>query len=760
MKYLFFDEYAVENIVSKSYFQSIEYSEGKKLIEYFKGNTKGGVYDDLYINIDEDGIIFSGKKNNNYRNTKVFCVDLRKSNLFNFVNSDAELLTVFQKMFRTVIKVWSNGPFSSTERISGTKIIIFPFIFPDSRRIVIERSIDISQLKNRGIEFPLLAYNFCNEEPHKENIVDTSIIKKAGHTYGEKKYQFQNAIKTDNRKIDEKYKNNAMGVIDTSNLDRNDGFEYWPYELQYRNLTEPQRTIVDNSNIRSPLRISGAAGTGKTISMLLRAFRLLNMAKQEDRQMKMIFLCHSLSTYNQNFNIFNNFAGSREFVNSTGKQSIVFKTLITLSREIAGINENMLLDYDAADAKSYQLMLIEKVVREAYENYIIDTYRMFLSRSMRELFPDNYEDSLVYICSILQHEFSIQIKGRTDGTFEQYKELDSIENGLKCENQKDKELVYRLYTSYNKELQSLNNYDVDDIVIEALAKLNAPIWRRERAQKGYDYIFVDEMHLFNINEQSMFHYLTRNLENKEIPICFCLDYCQAIGDRGDTRDDYIERMYATNEEERLKTVFRNSPQISDLCASIAASGTLMFKQDFINPYEGIQTFFTHNEEKIFKKPEIKMLNNDEEMYNSLNGILESLGQDLHCKHKDIAIISFIASENLNDVVDKIRNSTQKDYSVLDNGEKIEERKYVIASPYSINGLGFHAVILLGIDEGRVPQTQGTSDIARNYINYSAYNMLYLASSRAKYRLIMLGTKLRGMSSCLEHSVKEKYIDVV
>ena len=38
MKYLFFDEYAIENIVSKTYFQSAEYAEGKKLLEYLKGN--------------------------------------------------------------------------------------------------------------------------------------------------------------------------------------------------------------------------------------------------------------------------------------------------------------------------------------------------------------------------------------------------------------------------------------------------------------------------------------------------------------------------------------------------------------------------------------------------------------------------------------------------------------------------------------------------------------------------------------------------
>lgn len=419
----------------------------------------------------------------------------------------------------------------------------------------------------------------------------------------------------------------------------------------------------------------------------------------------------------------------------------------------------MMLDIDACDAKSYQLMLIEKILEEAYSDYTVETYKKFLSLNMKKLFSDENKESRMYLCSILQHEFSIQIKGRTDGSFEQYKELKSIKNGLKCENEKDKEFIYRLYIMYDKELRSLNNFDVDDIVIEALSKLNAPVWRRERVQKGYDYIFVDEMHLFNINEQSVFHYLTRDIESKEIPICFCLDYSQAIGDRGDTKSDYIEKIYSARENKDLKTVFRNSPQIAEFCSSIAASGTLMFNQDFSNPYEGTQSYFNHDEEKNFKKPELRLLDNDEEMFSKLTDILDSLVQELHCKHKDIAIISFIEGDGIDSVAQRIKSITKRNYTILDKNEDIDEKKYIIATPYSINGLGFQAVILLGVDEGRVPQTQGTSDIAKNYINYSAYNMLYLASSRAKYRLIILGTKLRGRSSCLEHSIKAKYIDV-
>ena len=66
---------------------------------------------------------------------------------------------------------------------------------------------------------------------------------------------------------------------------------------------------------------------------------------------------------------------------------------------------------------------------------------------------------------------------------------------------------------------------------------------------------------------------------------------------------------------------------------------------------------------------------------------------------------------------------------------------------------------MGTDEGRVPQTTGVSDIAKHFISYSAYNLLYLCSSRAKYQLLLLGTNTRGISSCLKHSLSAGFIEM-
>ena len=144
---------------------------------------------------------------------------------------------------------------------------------------------------------------------------------------------------------------------------------------------------------------------------------------------------------------------------------------------------------------------------------------------------------------------------------------------------------------------------------------------------------------------------------------------------------------------------------------------------------------------------------------ALGCCLDEMVKNLQCKRKDIAIISFENRYTTEEGRKKIETAIGKKVVLLDNENKIEDGSYVLASPYAINGLEYQAVILIGVDEGRVPQTHGTSDISQHFVRHAAYNLLYLTSSRAKYRLLILGSSLNGISSCLEHSIESKYLDV-
>lgn len=764
MKFLLFDENAISTYVSDTRLQSVEYKSGAEFAEHLLGHGTSEVFNKTAIEYTKDGILFVGRKKQkdttHDADRHIFCIDLTTCNLLKEENSTARLLTVIQRAFRLALKIWNHYPFSSAERINGSKSILFPFS-ADRHRLVIERSNNVSRLDKRGISFPLLAYKYNAENPgHTADIVNTEVLRIAGETYVDQKYSLI-------AKLEEFVSENQSAVpisplkcieADTS-VGRND-FIFWKYEQQLEALTESQRNVVECDSFDSPIRVDGAAGTGKTVALILRAYRLLKKHKENGEPIRIVFFAHSESTSLRNREVFSYYPDSQYFMDEESEQFISFTTLLSFCCDFSKIEYTSLIDRDAESAKTYQLMLIDEVVQRAYETHRIETYRPILSSSMRSLFNPQETDRTTLV-AMLQHEFSVQIKGRTDCVLENYVELESIPNGIPCQSKAEKELIFSLFTDYQNALQVQEAFDVDDVTIEAISRLNAPFWRRKRQMDGYDCIFVDEMHLFNFNEQSVFHFLSKDISSKKIPICFALDYCQAIGDRGNVTHDYISgEPFGDVKEHSFCTLFRNSPPIVDFCASIAASGTLMFGASFANPYGGAQYQFTHAEEQKMQVPSLHMYPNDDAMIMDLSHRLDELTQALQCKQKDIAIISFDSRWLSKEGVQNLEKRTGRKFEVLDNASCVKSDNYVLTSPYAINGLEFDAVLLLGVDEGRIPQTCGTGDISRNFLMYSAYNMLYLSASRARYRVLCMGSTSRGKSSCLEHSLENKVITLI
>ncbi len=761
MKYLLFDQSAISTLIADTQLQSVEYSDGKKLVQHICGELQSEYFHNTAIEYFSNGIQFIGLKQTQDSDTsdkdRIFCIDLEQCKIMTEKENPARLLTLIQKTLRLVLKIWDRRPFSASERYFGSKSILFPFPQPDHSRIVIERSSTILRLINRGIEYPLLAYKYNAEDPSQtEDVVNTSVLREAGEEYAAKHHLVisKYAISLQQENLTN---TRPLETVESSNLAERSDFIYWGFDRQYQMLTDSQRAIVDYDVLDSPLRIEGAAGTGKTVSMIMRAYKLLKQKQNEGKQFKIAFFAHSESTSIRNKELFSYYDDSARFLDTNSPQSIRFETLLSFCCHFAKIADSVLLDVDALESKNYQLLLIDEAVQNAISSKTLKTYSPLISKEVKDLFSEAKTPRQV-LCNMLQHEFSVQIKGRTDCSIDKYYDIKSIKNSIPCQSKSDKELIFSIFTNYQKSLQDVGTYDVDDVTMETLSRLDAPIWRRERINDGFDYIFADEMHLFNINEQSVFHFLTNQPTVKEIPICFALDYAQAIGDQGDISTNYISgEAFGKTESKNLQTVFRSSPQIAELCASIAASGTLMFGQNFSNPYNNPQFCFTSQEEEKTPRPELHMYDSDTQLIENLGQEIDKFIKTLQCKLCDIAVISFdekwLSEENVKILESKIG----KQFNVLDRNAGHDIDKLTLSSPYSINGLEFQGVILIGVDEGRVPNTFGTSDISRHFIMYSAYNMLYLAISRARYMVTIMGSKLNGISSCLRHSIEAEYL---
>ena len=238
IKYLLFDQRAISLIVSRSTLQSVEYNQGMRLVQHICGKGNSEILEDVYIEYNNNGVLFVGKRTDSdesQKGDKIFCVDLTTCNILSEESNPTNLLIVMQKVFRTALKIWNRQPFSSSERINQTKSIVFPFVMPDRRRIVIERSNNVDRLTKRNISFPLLAYKYSSEDPHGEEKVDTSILAKAGEAYVARRYQIQGLFP-----VTETYTNtdstSALGQTVGGKLERKDNFAYWNYETQYNDI--------------------------------------------------------------------------------------------------------------------------------------------------------------------------------------------------------------------------------------------------------------------------------------------------------------------------------------------------------------------------------------------------------------------------------------------------------------------------------------------------------------------------------------------
>ena len=72
----------------------------------------------------------------------------------------------------------------------------------------------------------------------------------------------------------------------------------------------------------------------------------------------------------------------------------------------------------------------------------------------------------------------------------------------------------------------------------------------------------------------------------------------------------------------------------------------------------------------------------------------------------------------------------------------------------IGGLEFDGVVLVGVDEGRVPpSTVVTTQESRHFLSFSWHNRLYVAITRAKYRLEILFSEERGPSPIIANAIQ-------
>ena len=745
---------AVNELVRLRQFHSPEYDEGLAIVNLIREKEYVLPRCPVVIQRSENGVVIytdNKKKENGLLLAVNYLNEIAKE-------TDEQIINIFQKTLKCCMRLFTGVRSAPNEHLSNnTLMVVFPFARGSqngNKRVLIDKNTQKEAIRKGQVLYT--AYYYGDSESHID--INTSEIKKD--------IKEVNALPLDSIVITPEETDQIKSLYFEQleplelKLDSNLGYDNWKYYL-----TKAQKEFIER-DVSGAERLEGAAGTGKTLAMILRCIYLL---KKNNFTKRYIFVTHSVATKNHILDVFR--SNLPEIDNYLITEDNFFgNLLVTTIQEWcikylgAYISETEYLDRDARESKEYQLYVIADAYTEVKQNDL-STYDKLCSPEFLKFIKDHDDDSLF---ELLQYEIGVVIKGQAGGDIEVYKKIRRPKYGIPCRKDADYNLLFLIYTKYQEKLEVSGQYDSDDIVISATLQLTTPIWKRRRDKEGFDACFVDETHLFNKNELNIFHYLNKTAIKNHIIVA--IDKSQHIGEPTIYDEESMEDMNLGQKDSlssKFRTVFRSSPDIVTLAYSVLSSGIQLFGNELENPIENTISDFTPEEEKKFSTPHYLLLNSENEVIEKSFAEADRFVSEKGCKRSDVLIIgvSDYYAQKLEDYAKKcnkpavcIKRRGDTD-AYKDSGEL---QRYVIGDIDYVGGLEFLYVVIAGIDADNVPPSKAMSDNEGSYmyIKYAWYNRLYVALTRAKYGITLIGCKVFGVSPLLDGAVYYKHIAVV
>lgn len=756
--YIGLTENAAGIILSNRGLQSSDFSLSENLISIFRGD--GGEHNGKNIGLNltnyKNGYVLTSPTEEFSAQKHTFTLDFRCCDLSSL--NDSMLITLIQKTLRFCVKYWGNLGLNNNEYVppSSSKAIVFPFPVASSTsyRITLERQPCEKRLSRRYPGKHLLAYRFGNNggDGIKEECPTTNFNKSIeclfSHATYENKSDNQNS--TNVATIPFTTANLATDNIDTSTL--------LGQINPYQHLSEKQRTFIE-TNYNEPSRIEGPAGSGKTICMILKMLYWAHKCYDDGLGFKFVFIAPSREIVNNVTYFIDVLTSNITDFPRESLDGIEVKTLQDICTDFLkqDIHESELLDEDTLESKNVQLLHLSEIISGKIKN--ISSLKDFISAELYN-FLEN-EDEL-HISELIRHEISVIIKGRSAETFDVYKDITRPKYGAPISTINDRRFIFDVYTDYTEVLEKISQFDVDDIAISAMSKLDSPIWRRRRKHEGYDSIFIDEVHLFNLNELSLIHHLTKTTTLS--PISYAIDLSQAIGDIAWNDIDFNESVGIQNNSEKviLKAVFRCSPEITDLAFSITSHGANLFT-NFDNPIS--DSPYIYGNEVADEYPTYHLIDSATNIFHKAFEVADDTKSRLNLKTHQIAII-FFDRILFHEAIQYAKDAKKRYIEVTKRGDLISVNQaekgalYVLTMADYVGGLEFEGVVLVGVDKGRIPDvSKATSMATKMFQNYVAHNRLYVSITRARRSVNIIGEFIRGESEILESAIKNKKITV-
>ncbi len=527
-------------------------------------------------------------------------------------------------------------------------------------------------------------------------------------------------------------------------------------------LTHEQRKFVDSALTHST-RLVGPAGSGKTVALTIKALKEMKEAQEASTPYRALFLTHALSTAVLVEDLIDSMDPSGQVL-LTSKQNTSFEvtTIFSLAnRHMHYDLEGLLpISLDGTEGRQLQFELLHSLIQD-FQNDDWVAYRADCSNDfVQNIESDQTSSAHKIFVWELMNEFACVLDA--DGirsTRERKKHyIEELRKPwmMPLNTKTEREVVLELYQRFRAQLKDMKTLGVDQMIADYLNWLDSNRWEALREKLGYDVVFVDELHLFNRQERTVFRHLMRNPDAMPVVV---MAYDAKQSPRDTFNDLWTEKAKAywtdaklgKTEKYELVDVFRYTPQITAALACIDQCFPGQNLDDDWPTYNGI------SKTSDGPVPTLSTVKTTLECFDKIFPRAKELQRKLPLG-KRLAVLC--ASNHLFDSY-ATAGKYKDDFVVISSREdlpklKTASKKYILSTPEFVAGLQFDTILLIEANEDEVPDLSFRASAQRKFVS-----VLYLGASRAERVLEIFATDEHGgPTQLLDIALKQQSIQKI
>ncbi|MGY4817694.1 UvrD-helicase domain-containing protein [Pseudomonas chlororaphis subsp. piscium] len=518
-----------------------------------------------------------------------------------------------------------------------------------------------------------------------------------------------------------------------------------------RILTSEQLAFV-NSDTKSPIRLRGAAGTGKTQAMVIKCLKELYHDADVGGDKTFLFLTHSSALAQEVVRgmlyALDSSGRWNELLTSDGEKKLMIGTLYELAQAKLDYQKKGLrpISIDGAEGRELQRDIIKEIIlaikNDAYINIeLLDSCEMLRVRIHDDRYHAGLIDEIVneFACTLDAENIR---KGSKEA--EQYIASQRDRWQMQLYTPSERRVVLEIYEMYRIKLKEEKFFSLDQMIADFCRYLNTYEWDQLRDRDGFDQIYVDEYHFFTKIEAMTFQPLfkPRSATEGRWPIIMAYDLKQSTTDAplsgGVSR--FVNPGVGASVAMELNQVFRYTPQITSFLSDIDGAFPAMdLEGEFIN-YSATSSL------EQGPIPKLLIFRNDIELIDTVFESAQRLAASNSEGGQQVAVLC-LNTELYERYLEVGR--IKKYHTPIKSREDLKELRYakkkcVFSMPEYVSGLQFEHVFLIHADEADLTSEYLSEGAKRRYIS-----RIYVGASRTKKNLtIASSTERGGVSSVL------------